>query len=38
MSVYKCQFMRNYKGYIGTFIFPNVDNIKEVKKENQNSS
>lgn len=33
-SVYECQFMRSYKSYTETFIFPNVDDIEEVKKEN----
>lgn len=26
--------MRSYKGYTETFIFPNVDDNEEVKKEN----
>lgn len=33
-TIYKCKFMRSYKGYKETFIFPNVDDIEEVKKEN----
>lgn len=32
--IYECKFMRNYKGQTETFIFPSVDDIAEVKKEN----